>query len=138
MSVVDASVWVSRFMPDDTFHEVSRAWITWMVTSGEPLVAPIILLAEVAGAIARRTGDRKLGYQSVQQIRQVPTLQIIALDESLGDYAAQLASDLQIRGLDATYVAVAQRLDIPLVTWDQEQLDRARTAVSAYTPEHAT
>jgi predicted nucleic acid-binding protein len=135
MSVVDASVWVSRFMPDDAFHEASRAWITTMVTSGELLVAPIILLAEVAGAIARRTGDRKLGYQSVQQIRQVPTLQIIALDESLGDYAAQLASDLQIRGLDATYVAVARRLDIPLVTWDQEQLDRARAVVSAHAPD---
>lgn len=135
MTVVDASVWVSRFMPNDAFHDASRAWLLRKVTAGEPLVAPIILLAEVAGAIARRTGDKKLGYQTVQQIRQVPTVQIIALDESLGDYAAQLASDLQLRGPDATYVAVARRLDIPLVSWDHEQLDRAAQVVVAQTPQ---
>jgi predicted nucleic acid-binding protein len=135
MIVIDASVWVSRLMPADAFHEVSRGWMGEVVEAGEMLVAPIILLAEVAGAIARRTGDPRLGHQSVQQIRQVPTLQIIDIDHSLGDYAAQVASDLRLRGADATYVAVADRFDIPLVTWDQELLDRAGAVISVQMPE---
>lgn len=135
MIVIDASVWVSRLMLDDAFHEVSRAWMGEVVEAGEMLVAPIILLAEVAGAIARRTGNPRLGHQSVQQIRQVPTLQIIDIDNSLGDYAAQVASDLRLRGADATYVAVADRFDIPLVTWDQELLDRAGAVISVQMPE---
>lgn len=134
MSVVDASVWVSRFLPDDAFHDASRAWLIQVTASGQPLVAPAIALAEVSGAIARRTGDTELGYRIVQQIRQLPTLQLISVDVGLGQLAAQIASERQLRGADAVYVAVAHQLQLSLVTWDQEQMDRVQGFVSAFTP----
>jgi predicted nucleic acid-binding protein len=135
VSVVDASVWVSRFWPDDAFHTASRAWIIETTRSGHLLVAPIIMLAEVSGAIARRTRDRQLGYQIVQQIRQLPTLQLITVDDSLGQFSAQLASEFQLRSADAVYVATASRLQLPLISWDREQIGRARELINAHTPE---
>lgn len=134
MSVVDASVWVSRFLPDDAFYAASRAWLLEAARAGRPLFAPTIMAAEVAGAIARRTGDSRLGYQVARQIRQTPGMQFIAIDDSLGMYAAQLASELRMRAADALYVAAAHRLQLPLVTWDAEQLERVGGVVVAHTP----
>lgn len=135
MSVVDASVWVSRFWPDDAFHTTSRSWIIETTRSGHLLVAPTIMLAEVSGAIARRTGDRQLGYQIVQQIKQLPTLQLITVDDSLGQFSAQLASEFQLRGADAIYVATASRLQMPLISWDGEQIARVAELIEVFTPE---
>jgi predicted nucleic acid-binding protein len=132
--VVDASVWVSRFLSQDAFHAVSRTWLIETTVAGTSLVAPTIMLAEVSGAIARRVGDVKLGYQIVQQIRQLPTLQLTALDESLAQFSAQIASHYQLRGADAIYVAVAHHLQMPLVSWDQEQIDRSTNLITAYMP----
>jgi predicted nucleic acid-binding protein len=134
MIVVDASVWVSRFLPDDAFHQVSRTWLIETSTAGKALIAPTIMLAELSGSIARRTGNEQLGYLIVQQIRQLPTLQLIAVDDVLGQMAAQIASTYRLRGADAVYLAVAQRLQIPLVSWDREQLNRATGLVSTYQP----
>lgn len=137
MIVVDASVWVSRFLPDDTFHQSSRTWLLETTTAGKALVAPTIMLAELAGSIARRTGNDQLGYQIVQQIRQLPSLQLIAVDDGLGELAAQIASTYRLRGADAVYLAVAQRLQIPMVSWDREQLERAAALVKTYQPGEA-
>ena len=46
----------------------------------------------------------------------------------------EIASDLQLRAGDATYVAVAHQLNLPLVTWDKEQLQRGAILLSTYTP----
>ncbi|MFO7682985.1 MAG: type II toxin-antitoxin system VapC family toxin [Chloroflexota bacterium] len=137
MMVVDASVWVSRFLPEDAFHQASRTWLIEMTTAGMALVAPTIMLAEVSGSIARRTGNDRLGYQIVQQIRQLPSVQFIAVDDTLGQLAAQTASTYRLRGADAVYMAVAHRLQIPLVSWDEEQLDRAAAGVAAFRPGEA-
>ena len=137
MIVVDASVWVSRFLPEDAFHQTSRAWLIEMTAAGVALIAPTIALAEVAGSIARRTGSEQLGYQIVQQIRQLPTVQFIAVDAALGQLAAQIASTYRLRGADAVYMAVAQRLQIPLVSWDQEHLERAAAGVATFRPGEA-
>jgi predicted nucleic acid-binding protein len=137
MIVVDASVWISRFLPDDAFHQASRTWILETTTAGKAIFAPTIMLAEVSGSIARRTGNDQLGYLIVQQIRQLPTLQLIAVDDMLGQLAAQIASTYRLRGADAVYLAVAQRLQIPLVSWDREQLGRAAALVTTYQPGEA-
>jgi predicted nucleic acid-binding protein len=134
MTVTDASIWVSRFLPEDAFHAASRDWLMNAASGQSSLIAPASLLPEVAGAIARRTGSTRLGYQAVQQIRQVPNLQLVALDTDLCDFAAEVASTNRLRGADALYVAVAHQLQTALVSWDHEQLERAAGFAQAYRP----
>ena len=135
MTVTDASVWVSRFLNDDAFHAASLRWLTEMIADERAVVAPASMLAEVAGAIARRTGKTQMGYEVVQRIRRVPSLQLVAIDPDLGNYAAEIASSYRLRGADAIYVAVAHRLQIPLVSWDREQLERAASLIRTSSPE---
>ena len=46
----------------------------------------------------------------------------------------QAAADLGLRGADAVYVATAQALHLPLLTWDDDQRDRAGRVIGAFTP----
>lgn len=135
MTVTDASVWVSRFLTGDAFHMASNLWLKQHIAAGLPLLAPANLLAEVAGAVARRSGSSQLGYQAAQQMLHVPTLQLVTIGADLGDFAAAVASTYRLRGADALYVAVARQLQMPLVSWDQEQVARIKGFVEAFTPD---
>lgn len=133
MHVVDASVWVSRLVPQDVHHTVSRDWLRQ--ASGDILAEPILLLSELAGAIARRTRQAYLGRQAVRRVLAVPTLRLTAVDRELGSLAAALAADYRLRGADAVYAALAYRLNIPLVTWDNEQIMRLQGVIQVGVPE---
>jgi predicted nucleic acid-binding protein len=132
--VVDATVWVSRLVPQDAFHAASRRWLAAHAATGGRLVAPVLLVAEVAGAIARRTGEPRLARRAVETLLHVPALRLVPLDPGLGRAAAELAADLGLRGADACYVAVARELHLPLLTWDEDQRVRAGQVVAAYSP----
>jgi predicted nucleic acid-binding protein len=132
--VVDASVWISAWLPADIHHAQSRQWLEAQVNTNELLLAPILVLPEVAGAIARRTGNSALAAQAIARMKQTPSLRLTPIDQRAGDLAAQLAADLQLRGADAVYVAVAHELHIPLATWDDEQGTRAAMIITTVTP----
>lgn len=131
--VVDASVWVSALYLPDANNAASRHWLEEAASIGASVV-PILALAEVAGAIARRTGSAERGAMAARRIEAMPGLRVIELDAVLGRSAADLAARLRLRGADAVYVATALSLSIPLVTWDDELLARAAAVVEARQP----
>ena len=51
------------------------------------------------------------------------------MENSLIHEAANLAAELGLRGADSTYVAVAARLDLPLMTLDIDQRGKAAKRV---------
>lgn len=56
------------------------------------------------------------------------------LDDDLALAAARAAARCRIRAGDALYVALAQELAVPLITWDRQLLDRAGVIVDVQTP----
>jgi predicted nucleic acid-binding protein len=134
MIAVDASVWVSGLILRDAFHDISRGWLAAQNTHNNLLAIPVICLAEVSGAISRVTGYSEDGERAIDQILAQPNLRILPVDHPLGLEAAQLAAQLHLRGADAVYVALARRLNIPLATWDQELLRRARQVITVQQP----
>jgi predicted nucleic acid-binding protein len=128
--VVDASVVVSRLVPHDVHHEASRRWLARHVGGGGLVIAPALLLPEVAGAVARRTGEPRLARRAVDAVMRVPGLRLVPVDDVLARMAARLAGRLRVRGADAIYIAAAAVLRLPLVTWDVEQRDRATRVVA--------
>lgn len=130
MIVVDASVWVSMLVPQDVNHDVSRRWLEAQTQAGQRLIEPVLMLTEVAGAIARRTGSSKIAQNAIDKLMEIPLMHIVAIDQRLGQKATELAINLYLRGADAIYVAVAHQLGVPLASWDKEQLDRASQVVN--------
>ena len=107
---VDASVFVNGFNPYEAGHEESRRLLTLLQEQAAPIVAPTLLLPEVAAAIGRG--------------RQDATLVLIPLDTTLAQQAADIAAQYRLRGSDAVYAAVALRFGSTLVTLDREQRER--------------
>jgi predicted nucleic acid-binding protein len=133
--VIDASVWVSRLVPQDTNHVATRDWLERHIRSGNLTASPTLALAEVAGAVARRTAKARLGTRAVSSLLALPGLRLIAVDRRLSVTAARLAAELALRGADAVYVAAALDLGVPLVSWDVEQRERGRRVVRVQTPD---
>jgi predicted nucleic acid-binding protein len=132
--VVDASVWLSYLVESGAHHAISRRWLSQILAEGESIVAPVLLLAESGGAIAQQTGDPELCQKTIDRLLAIPNLRLVSLDHSLGIQAARVAAAQRLRGADASYVAVAAALEVPLVSWDKEQLERAGI-VTAIRPE---
>lgn len=129
--VVDASIWVSRFVPQDQFHHLCKDWLNEQVNNGGTLISPSFVLVEIAGAISRRTGDASLAQQAVDQMSKVPGVRLVDVDAVLIQGATKLAADLGLRGADAIYAATAHRLDLSLVTLDLKQANRSAESVKA-------
>ena len=132
--VIDASVWVSVFVPEDAHHLPSRRWLERHIEVGGLVAGPSLLLVEVAGAVARRTGLPGFGLRAIDQILDTPGLRLVALGLAEGEIAARLAARLRLRGADAVYAEVARVLQVPLVTWDRELHDRASALVTVLSP----
>ena len=137
MYVVDASVWVSYFMQEEETHSASRDWVSQQVDTGTPILGPSHVLAEISGAVSRRTGREELGRVSSTVISRLPDFQLIPIDRELADVSASVAAGMKLRGADAIYVALALLVNSPLVTWDKEQIDRGAPIVETLTPTPA-
>jgi predicted nucleic acid-binding protein len=134
MMIIDASVWVSYFIRQDRYHAKSHAWLDRQITAGATLIAPIVLLPEVAGPVARQTKQPHLAQQALKSMLSLPMFQLEVINAPLGRLSAQIAIDLMLSGADAVYVALAYKLSVPLVSWDGEHLTRGGRLVTVITP----
>src|ERR1700680_4757375 len=125
--VVDASVWVSWLRPSETNHRLSFTWMEQFITKSGLLISPAMLLIEVAASISRLTGQAIRAKEAIIQLNSISKIQIFPMDSSLVRTAIDIATDLQLRAGDAIYVALAHQLNIPLISWDKEQLQKTST-----------
>lgn len=134
---VDASVFLNAFNPYEAGHEDSHRLLALMQEQAVPIIAPTLLLPEVAAAVARGQGDADLARRFVARLKQLPHLVLAPLDEALAQQAADMAAHHRLRGSDAVYAAVALRFGSQLVSLDREQRERVASVVSARGPASA-
>ncbi len=134
MPILDASVCVALFHAEDPGHRASRRWLAGRQGEAEPIVSPVILLAEVAAALGRGLGNVDLAQQAVRLMRERHFVELFPVTEALAASAAEIAAEEKIRGCDAIYVALARQLQMELVTQDRQQLERGAAVVVTRTP----
>ncbi|HVT56838.1 MAG TPA: PIN domain-containing protein [Thermoanaerobaculia bacterium] len=134
MPVVDASVCVALFNAGESAHAAAVAWFAAAGLGEEPIVAPVILLAEVGAALGRAGLDSVSSRAVVELLRGRRMLELFPVDEMLAARAAAIAAAHHIRGADAIYVALADQLAIALITFDRHQLERGPQVVETRMP----
>ena len=134
MAVIDASVYVALINAYEKDHTRCWVWFERAKANQQPIVAPSILLAEVAAALSRGVGDLELAHRVVEQLKRSRVIELLSVTMTLADRAATIAADHQIRGCDAVYIALADELDKHLVTLDRQQLERGAAMVNAHEP----
>lgn len=132
--IVDASVWSSAELGRELDHHISLEWRERQIRRGVSLFIPSLALTEVAGAVARATGDVLRGAEAVRTMEAIRSLKVFPLGDELMKHATALAARLRLRGADAVYVALAHRRGLPLVTWDSEVRERAAPLVRVVRP----
>lgn len=137
MYTVDASVWVNGFDQRESGHETSRQLLELLRAQAVPIIEPMLVLAEVAGAISRTRQDPARAEAFAIVLGQLPNVTILPLDDTLGQQALALAAQHGLRGADAVYAAVAQQAGCTLISLDHEHLTRLAGLISVQTPEAA-
>jgi len=121
---VDASVFVNAFSPEEDGSDKSMAFLSQLRKDGIPLIQPTLFFPEVAASIARKQDDTEAALELEQELKNFFDLTLVDLDESLADFASEVAAKHRLRGSDAVYAAVALRFGTQLITLDREQLER--------------
>lgn len=131
---VDVSVFVNAFSPTEEGSLQSWRFLTEQKANGVPVIAPVLLLTELAAAITRKQNNAELALRLALEVKNLPNLTLIDVDASLVELSSGIAARHRLRGVDAIYAAVAQRFTTPLVTLDREQLERLAGLVPVRKP----
>jgi predicted nucleic acid-binding protein len=127
MIVVDASVVVKWFIP-----EVGSVAARALLSSSHELIAPELARVEVASALIRRGIRQEMTGADVGRtlhvwFRALADGQIVLLPNADDiEAAAKLALELQHPLPDCLYLALAERLGVPLITADRVLARRAK------------
>ena len=134
MAIIDASVYVALINAHEKNHTSSWAWFEQAQAERERVVAPVILLSEVAAALSRGAGDPALTRRVVQQLKRSEVIDLKPVTLPMAERAASIAAGHRIRGCDAVYIALAYQLGDSLVTLDRQQLERGAAIVPVREP----
>jgi len=137
MLTIDASVWISAMSTSESDSVGSRTFLDLVGSSQLTVVAPTLLVVEIAAAVARSRNDQALSIELADAVWTLPFIRWIPLDAELTGTALRLAAKCKLRGADAVYAAVASTYACRLISLDQEHLARLGDFVSVQTPTSA-
>ena len=131
---IDPSVFVNAFSPLEAGSDKSLAFIARLKEQNNPIILPVLVLPEIVAALSRRQGTPDAVLQLVNEIKLLPGVIFIDIDESIANLAVDIAANNRLRGSDAVYAAVALRFGTELITLDKEQLERLPKVLSVRIP----
>ena len=125
--VVDASIVAKWYLRDEEFLPQADALLDNFLTGVEMLASPHFARYELANAVTRAVRlDRISGDDAASAVRDFAGLQIAReLDsDSRLAAAASLAGQFGVSFYDALYLALAEELNLRLVTADRQFYER--------------
>jgi predicted nucleic acid-binding protein len=132
--VIDASVFLNAFNPVESGSQTSKELLARLQSQAIPMIAPVLLLPEIAAAISRGQNNTEFARQFATTLQRLPNLVPIPLDQILAQQALEIVALYRLRGSDSVYAATAQRFACPLITLDHEQHDRVASCLKTYYP----
>lgn len=131
MIVVDANVALAWVLQDTDEHHRYSAGITELGHNGaEDLIAPSVLIGEVAYVLLKRGRDLRWGAARVAEMAEVIDLFQVRLVEIAQPVATMVrfATRHNVSGFDAFYLALAMSAGAKLATLDKGLRAAARNA----------
>lgn len=130
MWVMDASALVRLFVPDGPLHPAAETAMNRAASGADVVLAPQLLLAEVANVLLRKHRRGELSVQELRELVQTIEAMPIRLCEHgpLLWPACALAEAHGLSAYDALYLALAEQHGARLITSDEE-LDKVACAI---------
>jgi predicted nucleic acid-binding protein len=119
-AVIDASVGIKLFVPEDGSQQADRLFDRLSEDPPASFFVPDLFFIECTNILWKYV--RRFGYPVENARQDIGDLQSLALHgiptAGLASEALELALALDITAYDASYAALARRLELPLVTAD--------------------
>ncbi len=131
---IDASVWVSAFLPGDIHHVQCDQLLEACLAARNQVIVPEIVLLEVAAGVARVLRQDGQGQVAAKKVERFPGIKFLPLQTALLNKSILLATRHFMRAADTLYVATARESKSMLITLDDEMLHRGAAVVSVLTP----
>ncbi len=131
--VLDASVAVAALRKMEPGHRAALRRCLPLFSGTDDVVVPAIFDLEVASALIRRGvgADRVVAFFA----DHLSARRLVAIGPRAVRSARATVNATRLRSADALYVWVAARESLPLVTADEEMIERASLAgVTAFAP----
>jgi len=128
---------VNAFNPHEHGHAASLRLLTVIQERGDPVVVPVLVIPEIAAAVARASDDGAGALEYADATAALAHVTLVTLTPATARQAAELAATYRLRAADAVYLAVAHRYGTTLVSRDREQRTRGSAVVTCRTPEEA-
>ena len=127
--VLDANVLVASFIESESFHDRGKIYIDNLESGEYVFHVPMLVIVEVLSALGRRSqGNRQAmvsrAQQSLDVWEQSGKVVLYPLDRNRMERAVAVAQRHRLRGADAVVASLAEELDMPLKTFDNEILSR--------------
>ena len=132
--VVDSNVWVASFVMSGEWHQRAQQFLGELQAQQHVCHLPNLVLVETCAAIGRRMTKHKSAEvlrarQSFLTWEQGGFIVWYELTQSRASSAIDIATQLGLKGSDGVIVALATELNIQLMTFDTEILQRFQDAV---------
>lgn len=125
--VVDSTVWVAALVSNDPHHQRAQQFFQEFRQGLHLCHLSRLVLVEVCAAIIRRTQSRGLGlavHGEFIKWGQQGLIRWYDLDAQRMEQAVGASMSYRLRGADSVIVALADELQIPVRTFDNEILQR--------------
>ena len=126
---VDSNVIVASFLDWEDFHQRGQSYINGLESGDYTFHLPMLVVVEVTSAIGRRARRGRQALlttwkQNVADWEKDGKLVLYPLERDRMENAVNIAIRDRLRGSDAVIAALAEELELPLKTFDNEVLDR--------------
>ena len=126
--VVDSNVFIASLIEDDKFYKVSIDSIEKMNIEELTFHISLIIPIEVSCAIARRIGakEAKESEEIIDNWVKEKKVIVYELNEKRMNESQNYGTKYKLKGMDAIIVQLALELNLPLITFDSEIIERAK------------
>ncbi len=126
--VVDSNVFIASLIEDDKFYKVSIDFIEKMNIEVLIFHISMIIPIEVSCAIARRIGakEAKESEEILHNWIKEKKIVVYELNEKRMIESQNYGTKYKLKGMDAIIVQLALELNLPLITFDNEIIERAK------------
>jgi predicted nucleic acid-binding protein len=127
--VVDSNILAASFIEGDEFHERSQQYIIGLENSNYIFHLPMLVIVEVIATISRRAQRNRQALlvraqKSLTEWEDNGKIILYPLDRERMEISIIIADQNRLRGADSVIAALAEELDVPVKTFDQEILAR--------------
>ncbi len=126
--VVDSNVFIASLIEDDKIYKVSIDFIEKMNIEALIFHISMIIPIEVSCAIARRIGakEAKESEEILHNWIKEKKIVVYELNEKRMIESQNYGTKYKLKGMDAIIVQLALELNLPLITFDNEIIERAK------------